>query len=228
MYRTSFKVQIDQVKDYNSFEHMAVHITSGTRSKGTLLIIYQPPSAAKTAFFSVLLEHYMLTPNLTLVGGFNIRVDVPNDSSAKELSEFLDSIYLTPHVDFPTHIDGHTLDLAISREPDNVTQPASVSGHEYLLDHCAIHYILNMEKPMPTTKVIQYRRLATINKTAFKGDLERLPILTDPEDNINTLVHHQYCQNLSGLVEKHSPPRSRLLCVRFHAGWFTGRSRKLK
>ena len=223
VYQTSFKVRVDQVEDYNSFEHMTVHITSGTRSKGTLVIIYRSPSAAKAAFFRdfwVLLEHYILTPNLILVGDFNIHADLPNDSSDKELADLLDSMCLTQHVDFSIHIDGHTLDLIISREPDNITQPASVSGHEYISDHCAIHCILNMEKPMPTTKVIQYRRLAAINKAAFKGDLEGLPILMKLEDNISTLVD-QYCQNLSGLVEKHAPLRKRRLRVRPHAPWFT-------
>ena len=73
---------------------------------------------------------------------------------------------------------------------------------------------------MPTTKVIQYCRLAAINKAAFKGNVEGLPILTNPEDNINTLVD-QYFQNLSGLVEKHAPLRTRRLRVRPHAPWFT-------
>ena len=223
MYQTSFKVEVDQVEDYNSFKHMTVHITSGTRSKGTLVITYRSPSAAITAFFrdfSVLLEHYILTPNLTLVGDFNIHVDLPNDSSPRELADLLNSMCLTQHVDFPNHIDSHTLDLIMLRGPDNVTQPALVSSHEYISDHCAIHCILNMEKPMPATKVIQYGRLAAINKAAFKGDLERLPILTDPEDSINTLVD-QYCEKLSGLVEKHAPLRTRTLRVWPHAPGFT-------
>ena len=72
-----------------------------------------------------------------------------------------------------------------------------------------------------------YRRVATIIKAAFKGDLARLPILTDPEDNINTLVD-QYCQNLSDRVEKHAPLRSRMLRVRPHAPRFTEEAEEAK
>lgn len=52
------------------------------------------------------------------MGDFNIRVDTDEDDSLL-LADFLESINLKHHVDFPTHEKGHLLDLVIT---DQVTE----------------------------------------------------------------------------------------------------------
>lgn len=202
---------------------MTVHITSGQQSQGTLVIIYQPDSPPCMEFFSELsdlLARHIMTPNLVVAGDFNIHVDDISDNHRKELLELLASMGLEQHVRSPTHTGGHTLDLIISRESDQLISPTSVAVSDYISDHAAVHCVLNLDKPRPTKKVTQYRKLTSIDGTAFKSDLQRLSVLTSPENDISALVD-QYSRDLSRLVDKHAPLRSRVLRIRPHAPWFT-------
>lgn len=52
---------------------------------------------------------------LMIIGDFNIHVDDPNDVYAVEFLDLLESMRLMQHVDVPTHEQGHTLDLVITR-----------------------------------------------------------------------------------------------------------------
>ena len=48
--------------------------------------------------------------DLALMGDFNTRFD-SSSSDSGQLTDILKSFDLDQYVDFPTHIDGHTLDL---------------------------------------------------------------------------------------------------------------------
>lgn len=50
-----------------------------------------------------------------LVGDFNFHIDRQTDCDAKRFVSILDSFDLVQHVAGPTHRDGHTLDLVITR-----------------------------------------------------------------------------------------------------------------
>ena len=87
-----------------------------------ILNIYRSPGPA-TAFFSELqdiLSYISTLPHdLALMGDFNLRID-SSSSDAGRLSGILDSFNLHQYVDFPTHIDGHSLDLMIFSSGCNV------------------------------------------------------------------------------------------------------------
>ena len=50
---------------------------------------------------------------LIVLGDFNLHVDNPENSYAKELNALLDTFILTQPVQGPTHSLGHTMDLVI-------------------------------------------------------------------------------------------------------------------
>jgi hypothetical protein len=52
---------------------------------------------------------------LVITGDFNFHVDIPTDRDAIKFLDILESYCLEQHVVGPTHVDGHTLDLIISR-----------------------------------------------------------------------------------------------------------------
>ena len=71
--------------------------------------------------FSEYLESVILSNDLlSLTGDFNIYVDDHNDPAACLFLDLLESVSLTQHVAKPTHEHGHTLDLVITRELDNL------------------------------------------------------------------------------------------------------------
>ena len=54
--------------------------------------------------------------HVAIVGDFNIHVDVPDDPDGTKFLDLIDSLGLQQHVNKPTHIHKHTLDLVITRK----------------------------------------------------------------------------------------------------------------
>ena len=80
-----------------------------------ILNIYRPPGPA-TSFFSELqdLLFYVasLPHDLVLMGDFNLHLE-SSSSDVRQLTGILESLDLNQHVNFPTHIHGHSLDVTI-------------------------------------------------------------------------------------------------------------------
>ena len=81
-----------------------------------IILVYHPPQANES-FQSELSElvpiAVPLSPRLLLRGDMNIHVD----SNSKLASDFIavwDCFDINQHVNFPTHIEGHILDLVCS------------------------------------------------------------------------------------------------------------------
>jgi len=89
----------------------------------TVFNIYRPPTSSNysqkpSVFldeFGSLLSLAATTPNeFVLVGDFNVHVDTPSDTLSSSFLNLLSSVNLVQHVNFPTHIENHTLDLLIT------------------------------------------------------------------------------------------------------------------
>ena len=89
-----------------------------------LVIIYRPPYSEEhrvsTSVFLTEFTEYLETlllckEQLLITGDFNIHVDDPHDSDGQKFLELLEGLGLEQHVDQPTHRDGHTLHLTITR-----------------------------------------------------------------------------------------------------------------
>ena len=73
------------------------------------------------AEFAAYVEIVLLSnEELLIPGDYNIHIDVAGDSDANTLSDFFESVGLRQHVEKHTHVQGHTLDLVISRRSDNI------------------------------------------------------------------------------------------------------------
>ena len=112
----------------SSFE-FAEYLLSNESLRFRLVIVYRPPYSSNhpvtiSTFlekFAVYLESIILSSEpLCLTGDFNVHVDDPNDSSARCFRELLESMSLTQHVNVLTHVEGHTLDLVITRNSDSL------------------------------------------------------------------------------------------------------------
>ena len=85
---------------------------------------------------------------LLITGDFNIHVDVPNDSNAARFLELLTSMGLEQHVNKPTHISGHTLDLIITRCSDSLLCAKPIADYLFS-DHITVLCDLELGKPPP-------------------------------------------------------------------------------
>ena len=107
--------------------------------------------------FSDYLETVVLCKeHLLIAGDFNIHVDVPEDSDSIKLLDLLESFSLRQHVVGPTHILGHTLDLVITRQSDQIIRSTPLVDFS---DHASILCVLQSAKPSLTTKTVSYRKI---------------------------------------------------------------------
>ena len=109
-----------------------------------LAIVYRPQSDSDdhripmTTFFndlSVYLETVILV--VFIVVDFNIHVDVLSNSDSTKFRDLPESFCLQQHVVGPTHIHGHTLDLIITRQSDQIVR--SAPRVDCYFSECFIH-----------------------------------------------------------------------------------------
>ena len=143
--------------------------------RATLTIIYRPPYSnlhlvsPRTFFddFALYMESIILAPEpLIITGDINIRVNNANDSDAWEFLDLLASLGLKQHVIGPTHEGGHTLDLVITRQYDQVIKCAPMIDR-FISDHAAVLCQLDSVKPFTAVKKISYRQLKSIDMDDF-------------------------------------------------------------
>lgn len=117
-----------------------------------ILLIYRPPDNASCNLllekFTRLLEKTIAeSPGCLLItGDFNFR----NNTNASHFMDILDSFDLKQHVSLVTHINGHTLDLLITKSNDTIIRSHQVIDPG-LSDHYAVTCHLSLQKP-------QYRK----------------------------------------------------------------------
>ena len=112
--------------------------------------------------FTELVDQLVMKPaKLIMVGDFNIHWDVQCSPDTKRLIDLLHSLDLQQTITEPTHDDGHTIDLVVSRQADNLLKSSYVSSQ--ISDHCVVHAILNVSKPSFPCKRVSYRKYGSID-----------------------------------------------------------------
>ena len=203
-----------------SFESISGKLECG---QSCLIILYicRPPGPA-SAFFSELqdiLSYISTLPHdLALMGHFNLRID-SSSSDAGRLSGILDSFDLHQHVDFPTHIHGHSLDLMICSPGCNVL---SVSASDLISDHVSV--VANLQIPSNHSRTIpqtiKYRKLQSINMKAFKADIQNSDLIRYPITNATELAL-QYDSVLHTLINLHAPLVTKKISIKPPNPWMT-------
>ena len=106
------------------------------------VVIYRPGSEAVSERFldelTELLEVVaMFGSQVIVTGDFNVHVNDPTDRHAKRLAELLTTFDMQQAVTQPTHTDGNTLDLVITRS-DDCPSSCSVDPSNIISNHSLI------------------------------------------------------------------------------------------
>ena len=195
---------------FTSFETVMGSVTF-SNTKINIVSVYRPPSSKVSVFldeFSDFLSFLCALPTpFTISGDFNIHLDVKSTTS-NEFLELLESCNLIQHVNFPTHIHGHTLDLFISQSDTDFIK--TVQPSDYIVDHASIIVTLDTSTVLATeAKRTSYRSYHKINQDNFKQDILDSDLHKHPL-NITTpgSLYQQYHDTLSSLLNKHAPLKS--------------------
>ncbi len=221
IHRSQCRVKMERNTQFSSFESMTVLMDIASFTFRFIIIYRVPPSTKnniqKPMFvseFGDLLEQVSTSSGkLLLLGDFNAHMDSSGDHEGSQLSALFESFDLAQHVTGPTHIDGHTLDLVISRATDDIVKSCEVGC--FISDHNCIHTILKVANPHPITKNVSYRKIKAINAENLTKDIESSDLMNLPATNKIS------CYNivLQRLLDNHAPVKTRSVAVRPSQPW---------
>ncbi|XP_072018475.1 uncharacterized protein [Amphiura filiformis] len=161
-----------------------------------------------------------------MVGDMNFHFDVSDDRNANIMKDLLDSADFEQLVTEPTHCDGHTLDVIITRKAEDV-----VSNIKVVRDvpprHYAVKCDIDISRPRSVKQVVKFRELRKIDILKFQDDIRNSPLSTDPADDLSSLVSN-YEKTLGDLLNKHAPLKSKSMVLRPNAPWYDENLRSAK
>ncbi|XP_060553020.1 uncharacterized protein LOC132714233 [Ruditapes philippinarum] len=223
--------------NFSTFEHIDCNIAIEKESF-CLSVIYRPPPSQKNGLSTntfleqewplFLSKYATIGKPVIIVGDFNLHVDKLLDRDALKFISCLETFGLKQHVQGPTHVAGHTLDVVITRDTDNIVSNIEVrdpglsdSSGKILRDHFAVIFNAHLYKPPPIKKTVSFRKFKSINIKGFREDMKSLDIL-----NANICISDldEYVESLntglSTLIDKHAPLITKTIVLRPSNPWF--------
>ena len=156
--------------------------------------------------------------------------------SSQYIIDILNANGLTQHVTSPTHQKGHTLDLVITREHSNLPSGSPIvfisgvsdANSSSSLDHYAVLFYLNVNRPKTVNKSVKFRTFRKIPVPAYQNDVKVvLNNQSKTPDNINDLIDY-YNSTLQNLTDKYAPLQCKKIALRPHSPWYTSALRQEK
>ena len=125
---------------------------------------------------------------------------------------------LEQHVDKPTHISGHTLDLIITRCSDSLFFAKPIADYLFS-DHITVLCDLKLGKAPPKVKQVSYRKIKDIDKEKLRVDLLVSELCQNTPDTLDELVN-SYNTTLAQALDRHAPLRTKVIRSRPLVPWF--------
>ena len=146
IYRKSLQISLLTLQSHSTFETCSLKIKTPNGSIHCSCVYRPSPSMINNSSFKSFLVEFndfleTLTPEekICICGDFNIHFEQMNDSAAQQFKQILQEHSLKQLITGPTHQEGHTLDLIITRDTQSDLYAISIS------DLClSDHYVLSM------------------------------------------------------------------------------------
>ena len=170
MFKKVYQIKSNDITSFSTFEYLNV-LAKSADVCFNIIVFYRPPDTPFRLFideFSTLLEQVVLLSDYpVIVGDFNIHVDKPNVSEASDFNSLLSSFGLVQRIDFPTHRNGHTLDLVITKQCETSLTGTGFELMDPLLsDHVIVKFKISLMKRPHVRKWIMYRKLKSLSRPA--------------------------------------------------------------
>ncbi|XP_054892197.1 uncharacterized protein LOC129363891 isoform X2 [Poeciliopsis prolifica] len=142
LFRDKWLVSSVSAPSYKSFEStvLQIHLSVPT----ILATIYRPPESNKdflNDFSSLLTLLWSLSPNIIVVGDFNIHMDKFSKTLTRDFYYLLDSFGMQQYVDVSTHSHGHILDLVCCSA---LTLSSCTASEMFICDHKLISFTVTL------------------------------------------------------------------------------------
>ena len=234
IHRKDLTVKACSSNQYESFEHITTKITAASETYH-IITLYRPPPNNKnkltsSSFFEdfseLMSDALLLKGKLIIMGDFNIAINKCESEDTKKLINITESTNLHQHVTSPTHKQGNTIDLILTRSTDDILNKIKVLD-SLISDHSTVHFSLAATRPPRPTKITCSRNYKALDITAFKQDIAKSPLQNPSSRDPDTLVS-LYHQVLTEQLDKHAPLTSKSVVIRPVATWYNDTIKELK
>ena len=197
---------------------VTVKLTSNT--KLMLITIYRLQFISAPIFikeFTEFLEMLSVIPeNFVLSGDINFHLET-DDHYSKLIKDLFNNFNLVQHVDFPTHREGHTLDLVLTRNSiPKITN--LMSNNVHLSDHYILLFDVEAEILKHEDKVITYRDLKAIDNIHFSEEVKQKLQVTTASSFGERIS--EYNKVMKELVDRFAPLKTKSIKIVSKAPWF--------
>ena len=225
--KSSMKHKHMNFKSFSSFEMTVVKMFR-SRGKPLLLVcIYRLLFVSVTIFLEEIVKLLELlassAEDVLLAGDINLHMD-ENDHYSLRFKEIMDSFNLIQHIDFPTHKQGHTLDIVATFDGD-LDASAFVSCQNDVSDHFLVNFQLKFFPEMKEEKEISYRNTKGMDIAQFELDINNLQLSETLSFGENVTL---YNETLSNVLDKHAPVKKKIIKSLPNAPWFDGEYNNLR
>ena len=203
------KTDIHPLPLFKTFETIAARIGNNSFS-GFVVCLYRLQNGTCQFFdvFQDLLENILsLHDNLYRLGDFNLHLDNLNGNTNK-FNEILTCFDLKQHVNLPSHVHGHWLDLLITKRISNSIK--SVFSAAGISDHLAVISEIDCCKTKWNKDKISFRKINKIDYESFHSDILSSDLIKKQEKDLSALCQ-QYDSVLSSILDKHAPVSTKTL-----------------
>ena len=188
--------------------------------------MYHPEPSHSDTFYQEFQEWLeLLIPLATefyILGDFNLHLGKKQSPTTTKFCDILESFDLEQHVNFPTHIHGHWLDLLITRTSCPAVR--SVLVCDGLSDHFLVLSELEFPRSKCVKKKISFKRINKIDLDNLKNDILNSDLKTKPEKELP----QQYDTILQTILNKHAPLLTKTVSERPPTPWMTQEILKAK
>ena len=167
--------------------------------------------------------------NFIIVGDFNIHVDNLENPEAVQFVNLLNDCNCIQHVNQPTHMAGHILDLIITKSYCELLDPKDILIGSFISDHAAVHFCCRLAEPSHNTCDKKFRKLRSVDIPSFLDDIETSLNQQDlgNETDANHLANC-YDTTVKCTLDKHAPMKTVRVPDREPVPWYTNDLRQQK
>ena len=227
LYKKNLSVLSKTSCEFSSFEHCEVTVNTGSKQLN-VNVVYRPPPSQKNKltnkmffdeFSPFMHDRISSTGHFLLLGDLNFHLEDRNDTEALKMNDLFDTLNYKQHVTTRTHKSGHTLDVFITRDNENLISQWKVG--DQLSDHNLILCDVSHPKPRPIQVPMSVRKLRSVNMPNFRDDLKDALQPGNAEGcSVEDLTNH-YNSALTKVLDKHAPARVKMETIRPKQPWFS-------
>ena len=226
--------QIDSTSGQLSFEFVEWKVITKHHSF-SLLGVYHPPPSEKhnqtnqqfiDEFTDTLVPVLAKEKNVFVLGDFNIHVNDLDDPDGNLMQDWLTAFGLENHVSFPTHKNGKTLDLVLSKYKQQLAVLSAEPGIS-VSDHTEVVVYVDVVKPALIRSEINIRKVDGITTDRFTMAIKKLQEEIEATNDPNELAS-LYSERLKNILDELAPSKAVVVTKRPQFPWFDNQSGQLK